>query len=117
MKAELLSILAEPNRLHIVELLSHGPCPVGDIANKLKIRQPQVSKHLHILSESGFVEMQPVAQQRIYRLKPEPFREIDDWLQSYRNFWTESFDRLEDYLNKLQEEQTKERGEKRVRKK
>jgi len=109
MKAELLSIIAEPNRLKIVEILHDGPCSVGEIFAKLKIRQPQVSKHLRILSESGFVDVHPVAQQRIYSLNPQPFKEIDSWLQSYRSFWTDKIDRLDDYLDKLQSQQTKKR--------
>jgi DNA-binding transcriptional ArsR family regulator len=116
MKAELLSVLAEPNRLHIIELLRKGPHPVGEIVTKLKIRQPQVSKHLHVLSEYGFVDMQPAAQQRIYSLKPQPFQEIDDWLQSYRDLWNERLDRLDDYLIKLQEDEMKKRGKKHGRK-
>jgi DNA-binding transcriptional ArsR family regulator len=117
MKSELLSALAEPNRLHIIELLRKGPHPVGEIVTKLKMRQPQVSKHLHVLSEYGFVDMRPAAQQRIYSLKPQPFKEIDDWLQSYRNLWNERLDRLDEYLIKLQEDEMKKRGEKHGRKK
>lgn len=77
-----LGALAEPNRLHIVELLRDGPRPVGEIAVRLGLRQPQVSKHLRVLSAAGFVEARPLAQQRIYQLRPEPFRELDAWLTS-----------------------------------
>lgn len=96
------SALAEPNRLHIVELLRNGPLTVGEIADRLKIRQPQASKHLRVLHDAGFVEVQPIMNRRIYKLRAEPFKELDAWLDSYRHVWDERFDRLEDYLQDLQ---------------
>ncbi|WP_101476909.1 ArsR/SmtB family transcription factor [Candidatus Nitrosotalea bavarica] len=111
-----LSVLAEPNRLHIVELLRDGPRPVGEIVNILRLRQPQVSKHLHVLSKAGLVEMHPVAQQRIYKLRPEPLKELNIWLESYRSTWNKRLDRLDDYLIKLQEDEMKQRGKKYERK-
>lgn len=109
--------LAEPNRLHIVELLRDGPRPVGEIVDKLRLRQPQVSKHLHVLSKAGLVEMYPVTQQRIYKLRPQPFLDLDVWLESYRYLWEERFDRLDEYLIKLQKDQKIEKGGKHGRKK
>jgi DNA-binding transcriptional ArsR family regulator len=103
-----LSALAESNRLHIIELLRDGPCSVGDIADRLRIRQPQVSKHLRVLSEAGFVEVHPVAQQRIYQLRPQPFHELDVWLESYRHVWDARFDRLESYLRDVQQQKQEE---------
>ncbi|TDF93730.1 ArsR/SmtB family transcription factor [Paenibacillus piri] len=102
-----LSALAEPNRLHIVELLREGPLTVGEIAERLQLRQPQASKHLRVLLEAGIVELHAVANRRIYRLKPEPFREMDDWLDSYRRLWKERFDRLDAYLQQLQDKEKK----------
>src|SRR5207302_212175 len=66
---EILSALAEPNRRQIVELLRRKPRAVGEIADRLGLRQPQVSKHLRVLSEAGLVQVRPLAQQRIYRLR------------------------------------------------
>lgn len=103
-----LGALAEPNRLHIVELLRDGPRPVGEIAERLGLRQPQVSKHLRVLSNAGFVEAHPVAQQRIYQLRPEPFHELDAWLASYRHVWDARFDRLEAYLHDVQQQRQEE---------
>ena len=100
-----LTALAEPNRFQIVELLSRGPLGVGAIAQELRLRQPQASKHLRVLSEAGLVEVQPIAQQRIYRLRPEPFRELDSWLESYRRLWEDRMDRFEDVLQELQEKE------------
>ena len=102
-----LSALAEPNRLHIVELLRDGPRPVGEIVGRLRLHQPQVSKHLRVLSDAGLVEMHPAAQRRIYKLRPQPLQELDIWLEPYRRFWDERFDRLDDYLIELQKEETR----------
>lgn len=97
-----LTALAEPNRLRIVELLREGPRPVGEIAATLQLRQPQVSKHLRILSAAGLVDVHPSAQQRIYHLRAEPFQALDAWLDSYRRFKEASYDRLEEHLQVLQ---------------
>jgi DNA-binding transcriptional ArsR family regulator len=104
-----LTALAEPTRLQIVELLLAGPRPVGDIVERLGMRQPQVSKHLRVLSDAGLVEVRPLAQQRIYSLRPQPFKELDDWLRSYRRLWEERYDRFEEVLQQLQERE-KENG-------
>jgi DNA-binding transcriptional ArsR family regulator len=97
-----LIALAEPNRLQIVELLRDGPLSVGEIAEKLDLKQPQVSKHLRVLSEAGLVEVQPIANRRIYKLRPQPLKEMDSWIESFRHVWEEKLDRLDDYLKKLQ---------------
>ncbi|GEL77527.1 ArsR/SmtB family transcription factor [Tenuibacillus multivorans] len=102
MNAQTFNALAEPNRLDIVDLLLEEPLPVGEIADKLKLNQPQTSKHLRVLSEAGLVEVQPIANRRIYKLRPEPFQELDSWLDSYRRMWEARMDRLDDYLNVLQ---------------
>src|SRR5438128_12371890 len=98
----LWTALTEPNRLHIVELLRDGPLTVGAIAQRLGLQQPQVSKHLKVLSEAEIVEVQPQANRRIYKLRPEPFQELEAWLHSFRRLWEERFDRLEDYLLEMQ---------------
>src|SRR5688572_28881427 len=100
-----LTALAEPNRLRIIELLREGPRPVGEIAAALQLRQPQVSKHLRVLSEAGLVEVHPSAQQRIYRLRAEPFVALDAWLENYRRFKEARYDRLEEHLQALQEKE------------
>ncbi|WP_199620040.1 ArsR/SmtB family transcription factor [Paenibacillus alkalitolerans] len=97
------SALAEPNRLDIVELLLNGPLPVGEIAQRLDLNQPQTSKHLRFLSDAGLVEVQPVANKRIYKLRPEPLQELDSWLDSFRRIWEERFDNLDVYLRQLQQ--------------
>jgi DNA-binding transcriptional ArsR family regulator len=98
----LWTALTEPNRLHIVELLRDGPLTVGQITERLGLQQPQVSKHLKVLSEAAIVEVQPQANRRIYQLRREPFQELEVWLHSFRRLWEERFDRPDDYLLELQ---------------
>lgn len=107
-----LTALAEPNRRSIVDLLRRGPRPVGEIAGELNLNQPQVSKHLRVLTEAGLVIVRPAANQRIYELRQQGFQEIDRWLESYRRLWDERHDRLTDYLRKVQEKE-KRHGHKR----
>ncbi|WP_372631776.1 ArsR/SmtB family transcription factor [Cohnella sp.] len=102
MDMTMLNALAEPNRKRIVELLREGPLTVGEIADQLGIRQPQASKHLKVLSESGIVDVQAEANRRIYQLRPDPFRALDSWIQSFRRIMEERFDKLDDYLRELQ---------------
>lgn len=104
MNVSTFSALAEPNRLDIVELLRDGPLPVGEIADRLQLGQPQTSKHLRVLNEAGLVEVQPVANKRIYKLRAQPFQELDDWLETFRRMWEEKFDNLDAYLRQLQEQ-------------
>jgi DNA-binding transcriptional ArsR family regulator len=97
-----LTALAEPNRLKIVELLREKPRPVGEISSRLRIRQPQVSKHLRVLAEAGIVDMRPAAQQRVYYLQPRPFKELDSWLDTFRPTWAARLDVMEDFLREIQ---------------
>ena len=102
MNANTFSALAEPSRLRIVELLRENPRPVGEIATRLRMRQPQVSKHLRVLAEAGIVDMRPAAQQRVYYLQAQPFKEMESWLDKFRPSWNERLDALEDLLSDLQ---------------
>lgn len=98
-----LAALAEPNRLRIVEHLRGNPSCVGDIALQLMIRQPQVSKHLKILSEAGWVEVQPQAQLRVYRLRRRAFDELESWIETFRRQWEANYQRLDALLENLKE--------------
>ncbi len=111
MNATTLSALAEPNRLRIVEYLRDGPRSVGDISRQLAIRQPQVSKHLRVLSEAGFVQVQPLANLRVYQLQPEPFEELDGWLGSFRQLWEKRLEVLDEYLQEMKKKKRTENGE------
>jgi DNA-binding transcriptional ArsR family regulator len=94
-------IIAEPNRRAILSLLVSSQQSVGEIERQLGMSQPTVSKHLRVLREAGFVESMVDAQRRLYRLKPEPFQEVDAWLEQFRRFWSEHVDALERHLDRM----------------
>ena len=94
------TIVAEPNRRAILGLLLGAERSVGEIERALKLSQPSVSKHLRVLREAGFVESRVEAQHRVYRLRPEPLRELDEWLEPYRRFWSRHVDALERHLDR-----------------
>src|SRR5260370_29846880 len=94
-------VLDEPNRFQSVDLLLDGPGPVGDLAHRLRLRQPQVSKHLRVLNEAGLVNVRVDAQRRIYALRPAPLQELEVWLERYRRIWEGNFQRLDALLDEL----------------
>jgi DNA-binding transcriptional ArsR family regulator len=96
-------IIAEPNRRAILRLLVSSQQSVGQIERQLRMPQPTVSKHLRVLREAGFVESTVDAQRRLYRLKPEPFQEVDTWLAPFRRFWSAHVDALERHLERMEE--------------
>jgi DNA-binding transcriptional ArsR family regulator len=95
------TIVAEPNRRAILALLLSSERSVGEIERKLRLSQPSVSKHLRVLREAGLVESRIEAQQRLYRLTPEPLMELDAWLAPFRRFWSKHVDALERHLDKM----------------
>lgn len=92
------AVLAEPRRRQILDLLRDGERPVGELVDRLRLSQPAVSKHLRVLRDAGLVDVRADAQRRLYRLRPEPLVEIDEWLAPYRQLWTRSLDLLEQHL-------------------
>ena len=94
-------IIAEPNRRAILSLLASSQHSVGQIERQLGMPQPTVSKQLRVLREAGFVESTVDAQRRLYRLKPEPFQEVDEWLDQFRRFWSGHVDALERHLDRM----------------
>ena len=94
-------IIAEPNRRAILSLLGMSEQSVGDIERHLRMPQPTVSKHLRVLRDAGFVESKVDAQRRLYRLKPEPLKELDVWLAPFRRFWSAHVDALERHLDRI----------------
>src|SRR6266849_5969044 len=109
---ETFRALAEPNRSQIVELLLDGPRPVGDLAHRLHLRQPQVSKHLRVLSEAGLVNVRVDAQRRIYALRPAPLQELEVWLERFRRLWESNFQRLDALLDELKNNELKAKEKK-----
>lgn len=106
MHIDTFETLADPTRRRIVESLQTGEKPVGDIVKHSGIHQSGVSRHLRILTEAGFVSMRPLGQQRLYSLRPEPFRELEAWLAGYRNLWERRLDRFADALEQRKSPRT-----------
>jgi DNA-binding transcriptional ArsR family regulator len=102
--ATTFEILAEPSRRDILDLLRRGEHRVGDLVARLTLTQPAVSKHLKVLRAAGLVEVRQDAQRRWYRLRPDPLREIDDWLAPYRRLWARHLDALERHLDTMPDE-------------
>jgi len=95
------AILAEPNRRAMLSFLVSSERTVGEIERELRLSQPSVSKHLRVLREAGFVESRIDAQRRVYRLRPEPLMELDEWLVPFRRFWSKHVDALERHLDRI----------------
>lgn len=103
---ETFAALAEPNRLRIVDLLRAGPRPVNEIVARLRLTQPQVSKHLRVLKEAGLVGVEPRAQQRVYELRAQPLRRMHQWLERYRRLWDARLEGLDEVIAELKEKES-----------
>jgi DNA-binding transcriptional ArsR family regulator len=101
-------VIAEPNRRAILSLLVSSERSVGEIERQLGMTQPMVSKHLRVLRDAGFVESTVDAQRRLYRLKPEPLQQLDEWLAPFRRFWSAHVDALERHLDRMERSTAKE---------
>jgi DNA-binding transcriptional ArsR family regulator len=110
---ETFKALAETNRFQIVELLREGPRPVGEMVDRLGLRQPQVSQHLRVLSDAGLVDVRVDAQRRIYALRPAALQELEVWLERYRQIWEENFQRLDGLLEEMKTHEKKHGRKKR----
>ena len=112
MSADLLSItfaaLADPTRRAILAQLAQGEASVTELAKPFEISLPAISKHLKVLERAHLITRSREAQWRLCQLSPEPLKEVDHWLERYRQFWEESLDCLDDYLQKLQAEEQKQ---------
>ena len=96
------AILAEPSRRALLKVLATSEKSVGELERQLRMPQPSVSKHLRVLREAGFVESRIEAQRRVYRLRPEPFQEVDSWLAGFRRFWSARVDALKRHLDEME---------------
>lgn len=110
----MFEIIAEPNRRAILSLLVSSQQSVGDIERNLGMSQPTVSKHLRVLRDAGIVEVKVDAQRRLYRLNPEPLRELDDWLAPFRRFWSAHIDALERHLDTMDDPKPRKRNKRSV---
>lgn len=101
--SDVFNAIAEADRRDIVDVLMGGEKAVGTIVHDLSMSQPQVSKHLRVLSEVGLVRCRAEGRRRLYRLEPARLRPLHDWLAKYERAWNDRLDRMDDYLKKLQE--------------
>src|SRR5436189_6239328 len=103
--ADVFNAIAEAHRREILDALIPGEKAVGTIVNDLSMSQPQVSKHLRVLSEVGLVSCRAEGRRRLYRLEPARLRPMHEWLAKYERAWNDRLDRLDDYLSELQQQQ------------
>src|SRR5918996_808825 len=101
--------LADPTRRAILARLASGECSVTELAEPFEMSMPAISKHLRVLERAGLIARGREAQWRPCRLEAAPLKEVADWAERYRRFWEESYDRLDEYLEKLQD-RGKEKG-------
>jgi DNA-binding transcriptional ArsR family regulator len=100
--SDVFNAVADVHRREILDALITGEKPVGAIVNDLSLSQPQVSKHLRVLSEVGLVSCRTEGRRRLYRLEPERLRPMREWLANYEQAWNDRLDRMDDYLKDLQ---------------
>ncbi len=91
---DVFQILADPTRRRLVDALQAGERSVGELVDVVDIGQPGVSRQLAILQDAGFVVVRPEGRRRLYALRPEPFRELDDWMLGYRGMWEARLNRF-----------------------
>ncbi len=102
--SDVFNAIAEADRRGILDVLRTGEKAVGAIVTGLSMTQPQVSKHLRVLSQVGLVKCRADGRRRLYRLEPAPLRPVHDWLASYEQAWNQRLDRMDDYLQQLQQQ-------------
>lgn len=104
--------LADPTRRAILARLALGEASVNEIAEPFKMTLPAVSKHLKVLERGGLIKRSRTAQWRPCTLEAAPLKEVSDWIEKYRQFWEQSFDRLDEYLKELQMKEKKDESSK-----
>ncbi|NWF61289.1 MAG: winged helix-turn-helix transcriptional regulator [Fischerella sp.] len=96
--ADVFVAIADPTRRAILDLLRTGEQPVKQLAEPFAMSLPAISQHLQVLCEAGLVQMRKAGRQRLYRLNPEPLKQISNWIADYEQFWQEKLDALGNYL-------------------
>src|ERR1017187_716441 len=102
--SDVFNAVADMHRRDILDALITGEKAVGAIVNDLSMSQPQVSKHLRVLSEVGLVRCRAEGRRRLYRLEPARLGSLQEWLAKYERAWNDRLDRLDDYLQELQQQ-------------
>ena len=100
--SDVFNAIGDWHRREVLDALIAGEKAVGEIVNDLSMSQPQVSKHLRVLSEVGLVKCRAQGRHRLYSLEPAPLRPLHEWLAKYEQMWNERLDRMDDYLKELQ---------------
>ena len=95
MRVQSLAALADPTRRELVTLLARGELSAGELAERFPVSRPAISRHLRVLREAGLVRVRREGRRRLYALDPRPLRELDDWLEQYRDLWAQRFDALD----------------------
>ncbi|HEX7855142.1 MAG TPA: metalloregulator ArsR/SmtB family transcription factor [Sphingobium sp.] len=111
MQEDAFQVLADMSRRRVIDALAHGERQVNAIVAEIGIHQSGVSRHLRILNEAGFVAVRAEGQRRLYSLKPDRFRELDEWLAQYRGLWEERLDRFGAALDARQKQHNGTRSE------
>jgi DNA-binding transcriptional ArsR family regulator len=101
--------VAEPRRRQILDLLAGGELPVNDVVARLGLSQPLISKHLKVLRDVDLVAVRDVGRQRMYSLNGQPLKPIHDWVKAYEASWSRRFDRLDEVLVELQDQEQKDK--------
>ncbi len=101
--SDVFNAIAEAHRREILDALIAGERAVGEIVDDVSMSQPQVSKHLRVLSEVGLVRCRAEGRRRLYRLEPAHLRPLREWLAKYEQGWNDRMDRMDDYLKELQQ--------------
>src|SRR5439155_9318630 len=104
--------ISDPTRRAILARLALGESSVSELARPFDISGPAISRHLKVLERAGLIARGREAQWRPCRIEPDALKGVDDWLESYRRFWEERFDRLDDYLRELQAQESAEKPKK-----
>jgi DNA-binding transcriptional ArsR family regulator len=102
--SDVFNAIADRHRREVLDALIGGEKAVGEIVNDLSMSQPQVSKHLRVLSEVGLVTCRAEGRRRLYRLEPARLRPLREWLAAYEQAWNARMDRVDDYLKELQQQ-------------
>ena len=102
--SDVFNAIGDAHRREILDALNAGEKAVGAIVTDLSMSQPQVSKHLRVLSEVGLVSCRAEGRRRVYRLEPARLRPLHEWLAKYEQAWNERLDRMDDYLKELQQQ-------------
>ena len=96
-EADAFQAVSDPTRRAVLDLLRRGSLPAGDIASRFTVSRPAVSKHLRVLRAANLVRKEKIGRRRMYHLNPRPLREIDGWLEQYRQFWQANLSSLKKF--------------------